>query len=176
MKLRKNSEDLRDNQQYLVDESEKVFISCYTDDFFTPTLIGRNGILEEMENKTLKINRTTKVKDRSKLLPLATYYNAKIKPSKLKDMICLDLSNETFIQYFIPPAQSIHDSIKTGFRVYHLIGHTYGEDEKTLSTSELIETPIAALHFNTLTHNVLKINENSQSSLLQKVARVFIEN
>lgn len=176
LKLRKNSESLLNNQQYFVDELEKVCISCYTDDHFTPTLIGRNGILEQMENKTLKINRTTQGKDSSKLLPLATYYNAQINSSERRDMICLDLQNETFIQYFIPPAQSIPRSIKRGLRVYHLLGKIYGENEKTLSTSELIETPIAALHFSTLTQNLLKISENSQSSLLQKVARVFIEN
>lgn len=40
---------------------------------------------------------------------------------------------------------------------------------------ELLEA-IAALHFNTLTQNVLKISDNSQLSLLQKIAKVLVEN
>ena len=45
-----------------------------------------------------------------------------------------------------------------------------------LPTSKLIEYPLTALHFSTLTHDILKIIENSQSSILQKVAKVLIEN
>ena len=49
------SEKLIDNQQYFVDESTKIYISYYTNDLFTPMLIGRNGILEDMENGNLKM-------------------------------------------------------------------------------------------------------------------------
>lgn len=92
-------------------------------------------------------------------------------------MICLDLQNETFIQYYVPPAKALDSSIKRGFRVYHLIGKKYSEkSDKSIYTSELIEHPITALHFSTLTQNVLKIGDNSQSSLLQKVAKVLIKN
>jgi len=86
----------------------------------------------------------------------------------------LDLKNETFIQYYVPPAQSPRNVIKNGFRVYHLIGKTYSKED--ITTKELIKHPLTILHFSTLTQNVLKISENSQSSLLQKVAKVFIEN
>ena len=111
----------------------------------------------------------------AKLLPLVSYYNGDIKPiNRIQNMICLDLQNETFIQYYVPPAKSIDSSIKRGFRVYHLIGKKYSED--SVSTSELIDHPITALHFSTLTQNVLKISDNSQSSLLQKVTKVLIEN
>jgi len=89
-------------------------------------------------------------------------------------MISLDLKNETFIQYYVPPAQNIVASIQKGFRVYHLIGNRYSTE--SIPTSELIEHPITALHFSTLTQDVLKIGENSQLSLLQKVAKVLIEN
>jgi hypothetical protein len=172
----KNQPDvLKNNQQYFADEAEKVCISCYTDDFFTPTLIGRNGIFEEMEAGELKINRAIKGKNSSRLLPLVSYYNAEIRPIKrIHSMICFDLSNETFIQYYVPPGQGIAQKIKNGFRVYHLIGSTY--DGKTIPTSELIEHPITALHFSTLTQNVLRISNNSQSSLLQKIAKVLVEN
>lgn len=64
--------------------------------------------------------------------------------------------------------------IKRGFRVYHLIGCTYSGE--SITTSKLIEHPITALHFSTITQNVLKIGDNSQASLLQKVAKVLIEN
>jgi hypothetical protein len=89
-------------------------------------------------------------------------------------MICLDLKNKTFIQYYVPPRQNIAGSIKKGFRAYHLIGKRYGGE--SIPTSELIDHPITALHFSTLTQNVLKVGENSQSSLLEKVAKVLIEN
>ncbi len=75
LRTRKNSEELINEQHYLIDESAEKFISCYTSDYFTPKLIGRHGILKEMEEGTLEINRGT-----SKLLPLVTYYNDKIKP------------------------------------------------------------------------------------------------
>ena len=163
------------NQQYFVDESAKVYISYYTNDLFTPTLIGRNNILEDMENGKLEINRQIKGENSSKFLPLVTYYNSKINPiNRIQNMICLDLGNDAFIQYFVPSAKSINNVIKKGFRVYHLIGKTYSN--QPIPTSELIQYEIAALHFTTLTQNILKISDNSQSSLLHKVAKVLIEN
>lgn len=175
LRQRKNSESLIDNQQYFVDESEQLYISCYISDLFTPTLIGRNRVIEDIENGKLKINRQIQGKNSSKLLPLVSYYNSEVKPIKrIQNMICLDLQNETFIQYYVPPVKNLDSFIKRGFRVYHLIGKTYSGD--SIQTSELIEHPITALHFSTLTQNVLKISDNSQSSLLQKVAKVLIGN
>jgi hypothetical protein len=172
---RNKSEKLIDNQQYFVDESAKIYISYYTNDLFTPMLIGRNDILEDMENGNLKINRQIKGENSSKLLPLVTYYNSNINPiNRIQNMICLDLGNESFIQYFVPSAKSINNVIKKGFRVYHLIGKTYSD--QPIPTSELIQHPITSLHFTTLTQNILKISDNSQSSLLHKVAKVLIDN
>ncbi|MDZ8105895.1 MAG: hypothetical protein RM338_09790 [Nostoc sp. DedQUE12a] len=174
-KQKNNKEKLIDDQQYFVDESEKLYISCYTNDLYTPTLIGRNGILEDINKGTLKINRGIRDEDSSRLFPVVSYYNGEIKPIKrIQNMICFDLQNESFIQYYVPPGKSLESKLKKGFRVYHLIGKTYSQTE--ISTSELIEHPITALHFSTLTQNILKISDNSQSSLLQKVAKVLIEN
>lgn len=169
------SEKLIDEQQYFVDKSEQLYISCYTNDLYTPTLIGRNAILEDMEKGTLKINREIKDEDSSRLFPLVSYYNGEVKPIKrIQSMICLDLQNEIFVQYYVPPGKNLDSSLKKGFRAYHLIGKTYSQTP--IHTSELIEHPITALHFSTLTQNLLKISDNSQSSLLQKVAKVLIEN
>jgi hypothetical protein len=74
----------------------------------------------------------------------------------------------------VPSGKGFDRMIKRGFRVYHLIGKTYTKQE--IPTSDLIKHPITALHFSTLTQNILKISENSQSSLLQKVAKVLVEN
>jgi hypothetical protein len=170
-----NSEKLINDQKYFVDESEKLYMSCYTDDLYTPTLIGRTGIIEYLESGELTIDRKNKSENSSRLLPLVSHYNSEIKPiNRIQKMISLDLKNEIFIQYYVPPAQNIGGVIKKGFRVYHLIGKRYSGE--SIPTSELSEHPIAALHFSTLTQNVLKIGENSQSSLLQKVAQVLIEN
>ncbi|MEG3835794.1 hypothetical protein QUA46_19930 [Microcoleus sp. MON2_D6] len=176
LKKKKNkSEKLIDDQKYFVDESEDLYISCYTDDFYTPTLIGRTGIIEDLESGELTIDRKNKSENSSRFLPLVSHYNSEIKPiNRIQKMISLDLKNEIFIQYYVPPAQNIVGVIKKGFRVYHLIGKRYSGE--SIPTSELIEHPITALHLSTLTHNVLKIGENSQSSLLQKVAQVLIEN
>ncbi|MEH2284558.1 MAG: hypothetical protein V7K90_25085 [Nostoc sp.] len=175
LRQRNNSESLINDQQYFVDESEQLYISCYTQDLYTPTLIGRNGILEDMENGKLEINRQIKDENSSRLLPLVSYYNGEVNPiNRIQNMICLDLQNETFVQYYVPPAKSLDKFIKRGFRVYHLIGKTYSKTP--IQTPELIDHPITALHFSTLTQNILKISDNSQSSLLQKVAKVLIEN
>jgi len=172
---RNNSEKLINDQKIFVDESEKLYISCYTDDLYTPSLIGRTGIIEDLESEELTIDRKNKGENSSKLLPLVSHYNSEINPiNRIQKMICLDLKNEIFIQYYVPPAQSIGEVIKKGFRVYHLIGNRYSGE--SIPTSDLIDHPITALHLSTLTHNVLKIGENSQSSLLQKVAQVLIEN
>lgn len=169
------SEKLIDAQEYLVDESEKLYIRFYTNDFYTPTLIGRFGIIEDMERGELKIDRTIQGQNSSKLLPVVSYYNSEIKPiNQIKNMICLDLKNKEFIQYYVPPAQNMRGSIQKGFRVYHLIGNRYSKE--SILTSDLIDHPITALHFSTLTQNILKVGENSQSSLLEKVAKVLIEN
>ncbi|HAO11727.1 MAG TPA: hypothetical protein DCQ51_11300 [Planktothrix sp. UBA8407] len=176
LRKRKNdSEKLINDQNYLVDESEKLYIRCYTDNFYTPTLIGRVGILEDMESGELTIDRTIKDENSSRLLPVVSYYNSEIKPiNRIKNMIGLDLKNETFIQYYVPPAQNIGGSIQKGFKVYHLTGNRYSKE--SIPTSDLIDNPITALHFSTLTQDVLKLGENSQLSLLQKVAKVLIEN
>jgi hypothetical protein len=84
------------------------------------------------------------------------------------------VANETFIQYCVPSAQGLDSLIKRGFRVYHAIGKRYSQE--SITTSEIIEHPLTALHFSTLTQNILKLSDNSQSSLLQKVAKILIEN
>lgn len=159
------------NQQYFADEEDHVFINVFTSDDYTPTLIGRPDIIEKLENGTLEINRQ---KD-TKLFPLVTYYNEEV--DRVKDLICLDLSNPTFIQSYVPPVQSLRPVIQNGFRVYHLTGKPYpNPDNQSLATVTVLSHPITLLHFSTLTQNILKISENSQSSLLQKVAKVLIEN
>ncbi len=170
----KRSGKLIDNQQYYVDEQTQEYISCYTSEYFTPTLIGREDIIEQLENEELRINRGVR-EGGSKLFPLVSYYNGEVQPARrIRNMICLDLENKEFIQYYVPPMQSLDRNIKTGFRVYHLIGKTYANNP--ISTSKLINHPLTALHFSTLTQNVLRISNNSQSSLIQKIVKVLIEN
>lgn len=178
LKTRKRNPDkLINHQEYFVDEHKQIYISCYTNDTFTPTLIGRPDILENMKAGTLEINRKAKDDASSRLLPLVSYYSGEIMPlNRINNMVCLDLKNSTFIQYYVPAGKGLDRKIKRGFRVYHLIGKTYGEQKQDIPTSELIKHPITALHFSTLTQNILKISENSQASLLQKVAKVLIEN
>ncbi|MEG3436983.1 hypothetical protein V0288_07605 [Pannus brasiliensis CCIBt3594] len=179
LRRRKNNpEQLINDQEYLVDESKSFYIRWYTDNLYTPTLIGREGILEEMNNGTLEINRSAKDENSSRILSLVSRYNGKLKPMNIiHDLICLDQHNESFIQYFIPPAQAIDKKIKRGFRVYHLIGKRYDKGGgEAVPTSELIKHPLTELHFSTLTQDILKLGENSTSSLLQKITRVFVEN
>lgn len=177
LKTRSNQPTTLINQEYFVDEDDKIYLNCFTDDNFTPRLIGRPDILQSLANGTLEVNRKTKDESSSRLLPLASYYNSDIKPvNRIKNMICFDLEKENFIQYYVPSGKGLEHTIKRSFRVYHLIGKTYGENKKSVLTSELISHPITSLHFSTLTQNILKISENSQSSLLQKVAKVLIEN
>jgi hypothetical protein len=111
---------------------------------------------------------------------VVAYYNGNAQPiNRIQNMICLDLQNEAFIQYYVPPAQGLDSSIQRGFRVYHAIAKKYSLESvstELVSTSEAIEHPLAALHFSTLTQNILKLSDNSQSSLLQKVAKILIEN
>jgi len=178
LKTRKRNPDkLINHQEYFVDEDKQIYISCYTNDTFTPTLIGRPDILENMKAGTLEINRKAKDEASSRLLPLVSYYSGEVVPlNRINNMVCLDLKNSTFIQYYVPAGKGLDQKIKRGFRVYHLIGKTYGEHKQDIPTSELIKHPITALHFSTLTQNILKISENSQSSLLQKIAKVLVEN
>jgi hypothetical protein len=175
---RKNDEGegkLFDNQQYFADEKAQIFINCYTSPTFTPILIGRPHLLEDVEDGKIKIDRTNKGDQGSRILPLVMYYNRDTTPVKsIQDRICFDLKNATYLQYYVPPKMGLTYKIKRGFRIYHLYGNTY--KGIPLNTDDLVNNPIVALHFNTLTQNVLKIGENSQSSLLQKVARVLVEN
>jgi hypothetical protein len=175
LRKRSGSSERLVNQQYFVDEESKTYISCYTDDFFTPTLIGRHGILDDIQSKNFKVDRKISGQDSSRLLPLVMYYNSDVKPiNRIRHMVCFDLRNPGFIQYYVPPGKNLDRKIKTGFRVYHLLGKTY--DNQIIPTSELIMHPIVALHFSTLTQNILRLSDNSQSSLLQKVAKVLIDN
>jgi hypothetical protein len=169
---------LFDDQQIFADEEEKVYFKYLSNDKFTPTLIGRKDIMEKLENGTLQINRKAKSADSTRLLPLVLYYSDAMERVKdIHDMICLELSGKGFIRYYVPLALGLGRQSKnrTGFLVYDLIGKTYVEEDLQ-EGSLIIQHPIPQLHFGTLTQNILKISENSQSSILQKVARVFIEN
>ncbi len=175
LRTKYNSTKLINDQQYYVDDDS--YISCYIDDYYTPTLIGKNKIIEAMENETLRINRSTKPKDSPRLFPLVSYYNEEGYHNKIQKRICIDKSKKSFIQYFVPPASALDDKVKTGFKVYHLIGSkNYNSYKESLTTEELISHPLTAFHFNTLTHNILRISKNSTTSLLQKITKVLIEN
>lgn len=174
-KTRDGESKLFDNQQYFADEEAGIFINCYTAKEYTPILIGRPNLIADTETGNVRIDRTTKGDSSSRILPLVMYYNPETVPIKsIQDRICVDTKNETFIQYFVPPKMGVHNRVKRAFRVYHLYGNTY--QRSPLTTQELLSNPIVALHFNTLTQNILRIGENSQSSLLQKVTRVLVEN
>jgi hypothetical protein len=45
----KKPEELVNNQQYFVDEEKQIFISCYTNNLYTPKLIGGKTILQDLE-------------------------------------------------------------------------------------------------------------------------------
>lgn len=166
---------LMNDQHIFADDDSGVYISYYTDNYFTPILIGRPNLLEDVKADKIKINRTNKGETGSRILPLVMHYNARTSPvNSIANMVCFDLKNKTFIQYFVPPKMGLDRMVKHGFRVYHMIANRYSG--APLTVEEMINHPIVALHFNTLTQNVLRINENSQSSLLMKVARVLVEN
>ncbi|MEM8526339.1 MAG: hypothetical protein AAGG68_16980, partial [Bacteroidota bacterium] len=172
--LRRNKNgQLKNDQQIYVDGN--AYISCYTDDYYTSTLIGKEKIIDGLKNNTLKIDRSAS-EEGSRFFPLVSYYNTDIKPiNKVGKMVCIDSTNDSFLQYFVPPLGGLQSTIKKGFRVYHVIGNR-NSDKKYLTSSELLEHPLTKLHFHTLTQNVLRINENSVSSLLQKIARVLVDN
>lgn len=166
---------LLNGQEYLADEDAEISINCYTSNAFTPILIGRPQLLEDVAAGNIKINRTTMGDEGSRVLPLVMFYNRDTKPVRLiQDRVCLDLKQTEYIQYFVPPHQGLQEKTKRAFRVYHLYGITYQGSK--LSTEQLVNNPIVALHFSTLTQNILRIGENSQASLLQKVAKVLVEN
>jgi hypothetical protein len=179
LRRRKNNPDqkLINDQEYFVDKSLESYISCYTDDFYTPTLIGKLDLMEDIESgSTDKISRQATSQKGGRLFPLVIYYNGTMKPAnRIKKLICLDLHNQDFIQYYVPPAQSLQGTISKGFKVYHLIGKKL-QSQEVISSSELMEHPLTALQLSTLTYNLLRISENSQSSLLQKMANILIEN
>lgn len=159
------------NQNYFADEEEQVFINVFTSDDYTPTLIGCPELMQKLRDGTLEINRQRS----NGLFPLVMYYNKEI--TRVKDLICLDLNQPSYIQSYVPPVVSLRDVVQHGFRVYHLTGKPYPNPDKiTLPAKTVFDHPITQLHFSTLTQNILKISENSQTSLLQKVARVLIEN
>ncbi len=84
---KKDADQLVGGQQYFVDETDQIYISCYTDSLYTPLLIGRMD-MDEMEKDTLKINRK-----KHNLLPLILQYNSKI--AQVKNLVCLDLKNNS---------------------------------------------------------------------------------
>ena len=99
LKTTRDSDKLINDQQYYVDEKKQLYISCYTDNTYTPILIGRNGILEDMEIGTLEISRGNQ-NENSRLLPLVSYYNERFTPfNRIQNVICIDLQNKDFIQY-----------------------------------------------------------------------------
>jgi hypothetical protein len=176
-KPKKDGDDgkLFDDQQYFTDEKAQIYINCYSGRSFTPILIGRPNLLEDVESGAIKIDRTNKGEHASRVLPLVMYYNASTNPiNKIQRRVCLDTNHDGFIQYYVPPRITLKNSVKHAFRPYHLYGNTYSK--QTLDTATLMRNPMVALHFSTLTNNILRLGENSQTSLLLKVARVLVEN
>jgi len=100
----------------------------------------RPEILQHLADGTLEVNRQIKDENSSRLLPVVSYYNSDIKPiNRIQDMICFDLRNKTFVQYYVPSGKGLDRTIKKGFRVYHLMGKTYAKED--IQTSDLIKHP-----------------------------------
>ena len=170
----KRNDRLIDNQLFFVDEANQICLSSYTDPYYTPLYLGGTNILTERRNETLQLSRGPK---KNTFLPLVLYYNQQDRDTT-KNMICLDLSQDNFIQYFVPPSGPLRATLKKGFRIYHLLGYynTGQSINSKLTTYHIMQQPLTYLFFSTITQNILKISENSQSPILKKFARILIDN
>lgn len=173
----KNARRILDGQKLLVDRQRRIYVTGYWSINYSPTLIGHPNLMASIKEGTAELKKTKP----DPMLPIVRYFSLDPQKNKqittaAKNLVYLDLSNENFIQYFVPPKMGPQFEIAKGFTVYHLMGFTFENKKINLKTADLINDPLVTIFLHTLTTDMLRISENSKTSFLHKLPRIIIEN
>jgi len=150
---------------YLYDEDNDVLLTSYST-IRVPQVIGNTLVdsISVAESDERTVNRQSSIE--SSVLP---YYLLPKERKQYHHVYLQEAGVDLF--YFVAQKQRPNQDIAKQNRIYNLL--TFNSKGDLLNA---LEQPVTHLFFNSFTEDILKINEVSKSSLLEKIAKLYIEN
>jgi len=150
---------------YIYDKLHKTLLTSYSSDR-VPQIIGNTEVdnisMDESEEFTVNRKSATDIS----VLP---YY---LLPKERKQYHHIYLQERgPDLLYFVAPKQRPNQEIAKQNRISNIL--TFDEQGKLLKA---LEQPVTKVFLSSFTEDILKINEVSKSSLLEKITKLYIEN
>jgi hypothetical protein len=150
---------------YLYDKLNKTLLTSYSSDRI-PQIIGNTKVdnISIVENEELGVNRKSATD-----ISVLPYY---LLPKERKQYHHIYLQErDPDLLYFVAPKQRPNQEIAKQNRISNIL--TFDEQGNLLSA---LDQTVTTVFLNSFTEDILKINEVSKSSLLEKIAKLYIEN
>ncbi|WP_105200896.1 hypothetical protein [Pseudoalteromonas sp. T1lg10] len=156
---------IHDDSFYLYDKDRAVLLTSYST-IRVPQIIGNSAVdtISISDSDELVVNRQSGVD-----VSVLPYYLLPKERKQYHHVYLQDVGPDLF--YFVAPIQRPNQDIAKQNRVYNLL--TFNAGGKLLSA---LKQPITHIFFSSFTEDILRINEVSKSSLLEKIARLYVEN
>jgi len=150
---------------YIYDKLHKTLLTSYSSDR-VPQIIGNTVVdnISMAESEDLTVNRKSATD-----ISVLPYY---LLPKERKQYHHIYLQERgPDLLYFVAPKQRPNQEIAKQNRISNIL--TFDEGGNLLKA---LEQPVTKLFLSSFTEDILKINEVSKSSLLEKVAKLYLEN
>ena len=177
---------IKDSQFWVVDAKTRERLTVWAGTFVPKIILNDSyqsieaAIAAQDEHRAMQIEEGSKGKllSKSRDFNLLPYYISMFKPGHGHhgERIGLKMAVQdcgTWLRVFVPPEGGINgsgDSLSGMRDVMH-----YGADGNT-SLSGLLDLPLVRLYLHTMTNGVLVGGDNSKMSVLEKLARLALEN
>lgn len=161
----KTRKKLYNNSFYIFDEDSQVFLSSYHSSR-VPEIIG-NSLVDNIataEANNDKLRRLTAI-DESPL----PYYLVKKARKQYHHIYIQELENDLLC--FVSRLNAAQQTIDKQNLIYNIL--TFDTEGNLLKA---LDQKVTGIYLNSFTEDILRLNEVSKSSLLEKVAKLYIEN
>lgn len=157
--------DLYNDSFYMFDEEDEVLLTAYNTDRI-PRIIGNQQVdsLEVAAKNNDRVGRGAKIKET--ILP----YYLLLKERKQYHHIFLQ-QRENDLLYFVSKINGPKQTIEKQNLIYNIL--TFDLDGNILNA---LDQTVTEIYLKSFTDNILKLGEVSKSSLLEKMAKIHIEN
>ncbi|NRA83960.1 MAG: hypothetical protein HRU22_09410 [Gammaproteobacteria bacterium] len=150
---------------YIYDRGENTLLTSYSSDR-VPQIIGNTEVdnISLVESEVHTVNRQSGTG-----ISVLPYY---LLPKERKQYHHIYLQERgPDLLYFVAPKQRPNQDIAKQNRIYNLL--TFDDQGNLLKA---LEQPVTQMFLSSFTEDILRINEVSKSSLLEKIAKLYIEN
>lgn len=150
---------------YIYDRHQKTLLTSYSSDR-VPQIIGNTEVdnISLNESEELIVNRKSATD-----ISVLPYY---LLPKERKQYHHIYLQERgPDLLYFVAPKQRPNQDIAKQNRISNIL--TFDEQGNLLKA---LEQPVTKVFLSSFTEDILRINEVSKSSLLEKIAKLYLEN